>query len=261
MDYTSPKEASLKVIKRPKNTIAAGRRHTVGLKSDGTVTAVGDNKYGQCDVGCWRDIVAVAAGNVHMAINTGNAHTVGVSCEKIVEQVVELARKFNKKIITGYKDESNKDKALIVDQSGEIILKRAKSRMNNKLLTPSVVEINGIKIGYLLCVELLQGLKYLQVEANQIDIIFHSIGVGMFSDEQFELWIGEARKIALKYNSIVIGTSHADGSYKNCGVSIPISYCIDSNGESIFVSREDVRSRIVDLNLKSVTTLNKRSLR
>ena len=34
----------------PKDTIAAGRCHTVGLKSDGTVTAVGDNKYGQCDV-------------------------------------------------------------------------------------------------------------------------------------------------------------------------------------------------------------------
>lgn len=37
----------------PKDTIAAGRRHTVGLKSDGTVTAVGDNNYGQCDVSGW----------------------------------------------------------------------------------------------------------------------------------------------------------------------------------------------------------------
>ncbi|MEV5026773.1 hypothetical protein MRBLPE1_002350 [Paenibacillus sp. LPE1-1-1.1] len=35
-------------------TIAAGFRHTVGLNSDGTVTAVGDNKYGQCDVRGWR---------------------------------------------------------------------------------------------------------------------------------------------------------------------------------------------------------------
>ena len=36
-----------------KDTIAAGRRHTVGLKSDGTVTAVGDNKYGQSNVSGW----------------------------------------------------------------------------------------------------------------------------------------------------------------------------------------------------------------
>ncbi|SPF41564.1 Beta-lactamase inhibitory protein II (fragment) [Candidatus Desulfosporosinus infrequens] len=48
-----------------KYTIAAGRRHTVGLKSDGTVTAVGDNNYGQCDVSGWSDIVAVAAGCAH----------------------------------------------------------------------------------------------------------------------------------------------------------------------------------------------------
>ncbi|MDA8441606.1 MAG: RCC1 domain-containing protein [Peptococcaceae bacterium] len=42
-----------------KHIIAAGRRHTVGLKSDGMVTAVGDNKCGQCDVSSWRDVVAV----------------------------------------------------------------------------------------------------------------------------------------------------------------------------------------------------------
>ena len=54
-----------KLIAIPENTIAAGRRHTVGLKSDGTVTAVGDSKYGQCDVSNWRDIVAVAAGCTH----------------------------------------------------------------------------------------------------------------------------------------------------------------------------------------------------
>jgi alpha-tubulin suppressor-like RCC1 family protein len=37
----------------------------VGLKSDGTVVAVGDNDYGQCDVGGWTDIVQVAAGSDH----------------------------------------------------------------------------------------------------------------------------------------------------------------------------------------------------
>ncbi len=84
MDYISPKEAALNVKRWPKDTIAAGRRHTVALKSDGTVTAVGDNKNGQCDVSDWRDIVAVTAGNVHMATNTGNAHTVGLKSEGTV---------------------------------------------------------------------------------------------------------------------------------------------------------------------------------
>lgn len=45
--------------------VATGYQTVVGLKSDGTVVAVGDNEYGQCDVGTWTDIVAIAAGQVH----------------------------------------------------------------------------------------------------------------------------------------------------------------------------------------------------
>ena len=33
--------------------VAAGDVHTVGVKDDGTVVAVGSNYYGQCDVGGW----------------------------------------------------------------------------------------------------------------------------------------------------------------------------------------------------------------
>ena len=45
--------------------VAAGEGHTVGLRSDGTVVALGDNDYGQCNVGDWRDIIRVAAGYAH----------------------------------------------------------------------------------------------------------------------------------------------------------------------------------------------------
>lgn len=42
-----------------------GKGHTVGLRSDGTVVAVGDNTYGQCNVSGWKDIVAISAGDWH----------------------------------------------------------------------------------------------------------------------------------------------------------------------------------------------------
>jgi len=45
--------------------VAAGEDHTLGLKSDGTVVAVGDNSYSQCNVSSWTDIVQVAAGEDH----------------------------------------------------------------------------------------------------------------------------------------------------------------------------------------------------
>jgi alpha-tubulin suppressor-like RCC1 family protein len=53
-----------------KPMVAAGWGHTVGLKDGGTVFAVGDNRYGQCDIGGWMDITQIAA---------GNHHTVGVA--------------------------------------------------------------------------------------------------------------------------------------------------------------------------------------
>jgi len=58
--------------------VAAGSYHTVGLKSDGTVVAVGDNDIGQCDVGGWTDITHVAA---------SGSHTVGVKSDGTVVAV------------------------------------------------------------------------------------------------------------------------------------------------------------------------------
>lgn len=55
--------------------ISTAGRHTVGLKADGSVVAVGDNKYGECDVSEWTDIVA---------ISTGQYYTVGLKSDGTV---------------------------------------------------------------------------------------------------------------------------------------------------------------------------------
>ena len=44
--------------------VAVGDYHVVGLKSDGTVVASGDNGYGQCDVSEWKDVVAIWSDNI-----------------------------------------------------------------------------------------------------------------------------------------------------------------------------------------------------
>lgn len=54
-----------KQITISKNSIMAGCRHSVGLKSDGTVMTAGDNKFGKCNVSEWCDIVAIAVGYLH----------------------------------------------------------------------------------------------------------------------------------------------------------------------------------------------------
>jgi alpha-tubulin suppressor-like RCC1 family protein len=45
--------------------VSAGEFHCVGLKSDGTVLATGDNTYGQCNVSSWQGIKQVSGGGYH----------------------------------------------------------------------------------------------------------------------------------------------------------------------------------------------------
>ena len=63
-DYPNARERSFALWEQvaDRETVSAGKVHTVGLKSDGTLVAVGDNDDGQCDVADWTDIVAVSAG-------------------------------------------------------------------------------------------------------------------------------------------------------------------------------------------------------
>ncbi|WHY18081.1 hypothetical protein QNH28_21635 [Paenibacillus sp. G2S3] len=179
-----------------------------------------------------------------------------VADEASVKTLCEVAKTYKKLIITGYRNSNNKDRALMVDSSGDIILERAKSPMDEQLYRPSVAEADGLSIGYLLCVELLQGYVGLEGQAESLDFIAHPIGVGMFSENQLALWIEEATRIAVKYNTMIIGTSHADGSYRNCEISIPISYWIDSTGQPIYISRNDTRSRIINLETRQVDILD-----
>ena len=61
--YEDARERSLALWNQiaHRETISAGDYHTVGLRNDGTVVAVGNAQNGECDVSGWTDIVAVSA--------------------------------------------------------------------------------------------------------------------------------------------------------------------------------------------------------
>lgn len=171
--------------------------------------------------------------------------------ESLVPDACTVARENHITIATSYRKD-NKDRAVVISNSGELLLERAKTPSEEaiELYDPLIFSCNGKRVGYLLCMELLKGTRDLKKINGDIDFIVHPIGVGMFSEDQFDLWISEARKIALNFNTMIIGTSHADGSYRNCGTSIPISYCIDRNGEPVYISHADTRARVIDLDTK-----------
>ncbi|WP_339306792.1 hypothetical protein [Paenibacillus sp. FSL R5-0519] len=157
-----------------------------------------------------------------------------------VEDACRLAAEYGTMIVSGHRrlQERPKDRSIIISKAGEIVLEKAK-------YTPAetIVE-QGWKISTLLCDELvLQG--FCNESIGNVDIVMHSIGVGMFSEEQYSEWVEEASKIAMQQHCLVMGTSHADGSYRDSEISIPISYCITPDGEVVLASRSDTRTRTI----------------
>jgi hypothetical protein len=69
--------------------VACGYYHTVGLKADGSVVAVGRSSEGQINTGSWNDIVQVAC---------GYQHTVGLKADG---SVVAVGRSSEGQINTG----------------------------------------------------------------------------------------------------------------------------------------------------------------
>lgn len=75
-----PKDMTKTIMRYNKynRTIAAGMNHTVAVREDGTVVAVGSNDDGQCNVSGWKNIVAVAAGSSHTVGLKSNGTVVAV---------------------------------------------------------------------------------------------------------------------------------------------------------------------------------------
>lgn len=176
-----------------------------------------------------------------------------------LERVQHLAKQFETAIVLGYKDEANLDRAAIIDATGTILLNRAKTPEAGPLYTPSTANDGSFRYGYVLCREIFLGNDGLREESG-LDLIFNPIGVGMFSEEQYVEWSGEARIISQAQQALMIGTSHADGSYRNCGFSIPLAFIYDETGEPLLLSHNDTRTRLFDTVTRHVEVVGTPSL-
>ncbi|WP_024631209.1 MULTISPECIES: hypothetical protein [unclassified Paenibacillus] len=159
-----------------------------------------------------------------------------------VEEASRLAAAYGTMIVSGYRrlNERPKDRSIIINKAGETVLEKA------KYTSAEVVKEQDWAISTLLCDELvLQGFHNENI--GRVDIIMHSIGVGMFSEEQYTEWMEEARRLAVQNQCIVMGTSHADGTYRDSEISIPIAYCIAPDGQVVLASRNDTRTRLIIL--------------
>ena len=74
--------------------IAAGDFHTVALKKDGTVLAAGDNAYGQCNVGSWKGVTDLyAEKNLTVAIHKSGGILMAVKSPGVPSIASEEAKR------------------------------------------------------------------------------------------------------------------------------------------------------------------------
>lgn len=178
----------------------------------------------------------------------------GYCKESDLADICSLAKTYETIVVLGYRDANHKDRALIVNRDGRVTLDRAKTPEHERLYAPSVVTVEGMTWGYVLCREIYLAEAGLETSIP-LDLVFNPIGVGMFSEAQYVEWTDLARAFSASRGTIFLGTSHADGSYRNCGFSIPLAYCFDANGEPILLSENDARTRIIDLATGTVQVL------
>lgn len=67
-DYKESVANYRSIINAYAGIVSAGKNHTVALKNDGTVVAIGDNSKGQCNTEKWNDIARVYAGGEHTVV-------------------------------------------------------------------------------------------------------------------------------------------------------------------------------------------------
>lgn len=152
-----------------------------------------------------------------------------------------LAKKYRTALVGGHRrfSETPKDRAILINREGAVMIDRPK--YSETLFARQ----DELVIGHILCDELvIQGIK--SNHHVQVDVLVHPIGVGMFSDEQFEEWIDAAKKLAVAHSAFVVGTSHADGTFRYSSTSIPIAYGISPSGDPLFVCKNEVQSVILD---------------
>ena len=71
-------------------SICAGGDHTIGIKRNGTVVAVGNNENGQCNVENWTDIISVSA---------STNHTVGLKKDGTLVPLIEAGREITEPVL------------------------------------------------------------------------------------------------------------------------------------------------------------------
>lgn len=103
--------------------------------------------------------------------------------EAALKEASLLAKEYSVSIISSVRKDG-KDIAVVINSNGKLVYFREKTEADDqsRLRMPLVFSLEGRSMGYLLCMEVLKGIRDFP-RVTSMDLIVHPIGVGMFSEE------------------------------------------------------------------------------
>lgn len=194
-----------------RDVISAGQSHTVALKSDGTVFAIGDDEDGKCETSSWDNIIAVDAGAYS---------TVGLKADGTVVAVGSSSD--GKCNVTDWHDIVSISAGPmhtigLMSDGSAVVVGREDSWKENISGWTDIKEIRASK-GWLLGCYIV-GLKFDGTVVAVGDTSKNEKGqlsVGTWKDI-VAIAVGDAHTVGLKADGTVVATG--DNSYGQCDVS------------------------------------------
>ncbi len=168
------------------------------------------------------------------------------------EEVVRLAHKYDKWIITGCEDDpprKNLYTLLISPENGLLYCHQKTAltdgdRKNGAIAGDKIHAIDSPfgKIGIVLCYEI-HFPEVARIECIEgARILFNTIGTGMWHEQQFSEWTAIARARAIENRCFVVGCTHF------CD-PIPLVFAYDPHGRTLLLKRNEEGLFDVDIDM------------
>ncbi|RKI94085.1 carbon-nitrogen hydrolase family protein [Parablautia intestinalis] len=170
----------------------------------------------------------------------------------VLQEALDMIKKKEKYVITGFKDLKNKgqhkalviDGGMIVDEYTKCILtkeERQKGKKNGENIF--CVNTKFGKIGIPVCYEIhFPEVSRIMCLDNPV-LLINIIGTGMYHNLQLEQWTSLAKARAIENEIYVIGSSHFEGE-------IPLAYAFEPSGRCILLRQKEYGGFIVEIDLE-----------
>jgi predicted amidohydrolase len=169
--------------------------------------------------------------------------------EDSLERLCRLTRQYGVWVVSGYHEFNDGKKyasSLIIDDSGNIIGKHRMTYLSNHDIREGctagdkleVFKTKYGKFGVVICAEILCPEVTRTLTLKGAELVFHTIGSGMVSQEQYNLWKGMIQVRAIENLLYFVSSTH-NRIHPLGGLGTPLGLIVNPGGQVLAEAKKD----------------------